>query len=79
MRSTATPSTAEESRTGENPRRQRLLIAYVELDEGPRILSNIADSDPEMVKVDQRTEVVFHDTGQATRYFVFVRSRRKAA
>ena len=42
------------------------VLAYVELDEGPRILTNIVDCDPEAVAVGQPVEVVFHDTGQGS-------------
>ena len=42
------------------------MLAYVELDEGPRIMTNIVDCDPDSVEVGQRVEVVFHDTGQGT-------------
>ena len=42
------------------------VLAYVELDEGPRILTNIVDCDAEAVAVGQPVEVVFHDTGQGS-------------
>jgi uncharacterized protein len=42
------------------------VLAYVELEEGPRMMTNIVDCDPESVQVGQRVEVVFHDTGQGT-------------
>jgi uncharacterized OB-fold protein len=42
------------------------VLAYVELDEGPRVLTNIVDCDPESVAVGQAVEVVFHDTGHGT-------------
>lgn len=40
------------------------VLAYVELEEGPRIITNIVDCDPDSVKIGQAVEVVFHDTGQ---------------
>jgi uncharacterized OB-fold protein len=40
------------------------VLAYVELDEGPRVMTNIVDCDPDQVKIGQLVEVVFHDTGQ---------------
>jgi uncharacterized OB-fold protein len=40
------------------------VLAYVELDEGPRIMTNIVDCDPNSVEVGQKVQVVFHDTGQ---------------
>ena len=42
------------------------VLAYVELDEGPRVMTNIVDCDPDDVRIGQRVEVVFHDTGQGT-------------
>lgn len=38
------------------------VLAYVELDEGPRMMTNIVDCDPEDVEIGQRVEVVFHPT-----------------
>ncbi len=38
------------------------VLAYVELEEGPRILTNVVECDPEQVKVGQQVEVVFHPT-----------------
>jgi uncharacterized OB-fold protein len=42
------------------------VLAYVELEEGPRMMTNIVDCDPESVKIGQQVRVVFHDTGQGT-------------
>jgi uncharacterized OB-fold protein len=42
------------------------VLAYVELDEGPRVMTNVVDCDPDGVRIGQRVEVVFHDTGQGT-------------
>jgi uncharacterized OB-fold protein len=42
------------------------VLAYVELEEGPRVMTNIVDCDPDTVRIGQRVEVVFHDTGQGT-------------
>jgi uncharacterized OB-fold protein len=42
------------------------VLAYVELEEGPRMMTNIVDCDPETVKIGQAVELVFHDTGQGT-------------
>src|SRR5690606_2850592 len=39
------------------------VLAYVELAEGPRLMTNIVECDPEDVAVDLPVEVVFHDTG----------------
>jgi uncharacterized OB-fold protein len=40
------------------------VLAYVELEEGPRVLTNIVECDPEQVHIGQPVEVVFHATGQ---------------
>ena len=42
------------------------VLAYVELAEGPRIMTNIVDCDPDSVRIGQNVELVFHDTGQGT-------------
>jgi uncharacterized OB-fold protein len=42
------------------------VLAYVELDEGPRVMTNIVDCDPDTVKIGQRVQVVFHNTGEGT-------------
>ena len=42
------------------------VVAYVELEEGPRLLTNIVECDPESVRIGQPVEAVFHDTGQGT-------------
>ena len=42
------------------------VLAYVELEEGPRIMTNIVECDPDSVRIGQHVEVVFHDTGQGT-------------
>jgi uncharacterized OB-fold protein len=42
------------------------VLAYVELDEGPRVMTNIVDCDPESVRIGQKVEAVFHDTGEGT-------------
>jgi uncharacterized OB-fold protein len=42
------------------------VLAYVELDEGPRMMTNIVDCDPNTVKIGQKVELVFHDTGEGT-------------
>jgi len=40
------------------------VVAYVQLAEGPRMLTNIVDCDYETLKVGQPVELVFHDTGK---------------
>jgi uncharacterized OB-fold protein len=37
-------------------------LAYVELDEGPRIMTNIVDTELESLHIGQRVEVTFHPT-----------------
>lgn len=42
------------------------VVAYVELDvpdgDGPRMITNVVDCDPEGIAIGDRVEVVFHDT-----------------
>jgi uncharacterized protein len=40
------------------------VVAYVELDEGPRVLTNIVHGDPELVRIGQPVQCVF-DTDEA--------------
>lgn len=40
------------------------VLAYVELDEGPRLMTNIVDVDPAQVAIDTRVRVVWDDTGE---------------
>lgn len=40
------------------------VVAYVELDEGPRLLTNIVDADPEDVRIGRRAELVFDEPGE---------------
>lgn len=44
----------------------KFVIAYVELDEGPRMLTNIVGVDPAEVSIGQRVTVVFDDTGEGS-------------
>ena len=37
------------------------VMAYVELDEGPRLLTNIVECTPDAVRIGMRVEVVFDD------------------
>jgi uncharacterized OB-fold protein len=41
----------------------QFVLAYVELDEGPRVMTNIVGADPGELAVGLPVEVVFHDTG----------------
>lgn len=47
------------------------VVAYVELDEGPRVLTNIVDCDVDDVKVGMAVRVVFHDTGKGSSLYRF--------
>jgi uncharacterized protein len=40
------------------------VLAYVELDEGPRLMTNIVEASAADLAVGMPVEVVFHDTGQ---------------
>ena len=42
------------------------MLAYVELDEGPRVLTNIVGCPVDEVGVGQRVTVLFDDTGDGT-------------
>ena len=42
------------------------VLAYVELDEGPRMMTNIVEADPKALWVGLPVEVVFHDTGEGS-------------
>ena len=54
------------SHRGEGPYREvaPYVLAYVELDEGPRLMTNIVDCEPGSVSIGQRVRVVFDDTGE---------------
>jgi uncharacterized protein len=47
------------------------VVAYVELDEGPRVLTNIVGCDPEAVTIGQAVRVVFCDTGDDSALYRF--------
>ena len=47
------------------------VVAYVELEEGPRILTNVVDVDPEQVRIGMPVEVVWHDTGEGSALYRF--------
>lgn len=53
-------------RRGGYARGEPYALAYVELDEGPRMMTNIVDCDLERLEVGQPVQVVFHDTGHGT-------------
>jgi uncharacterized OB-fold protein len=39
------------------------VVALVELDEGPRLISNVVGCTPEEVEIDMAVEVVFEEAG----------------
>lgn len=47
------------------------VVAYVELDEGPRVMTNIVECEPGDVCVGMLVEVVFHDTGHGQSLYRF--------
>jgi len=54
------------SRRGDGPWKEAApyVIAYVQLDEGPRVMTNIVDADIEALAIGQRVTAVWDDTGQ---------------
>jgi uncharacterized protein len=54
------------SRRGEGPWREvaPYVLAYVELDEGVRVMTNIVDCDVDTLRIGQPVEVAFADTGE---------------
>ena len=47
------------------------VVAYVELEEGPRVMTNIVECAPEDVSVGMAVTMVFHDTGQGNALYRF--------
>ena len=47
------------------------VVAYVELEEGPRVLTNIVGCTPDGVSIGQRVEIVFCDTGEGSALYRF--------
>lgn len=43
------------------------VLAYVELAEGPRLLTNIVDCDPDSVHIDMAVTIAWADTGEGTK------------
>jgi uncharacterized protein len=54
------------NRRGDGPWKEAapFVLAYVELDEGPRVMTNIVDCDVDTVAIGQRVTAVWDDTGQ---------------
>ncbi len=42
------------------------ILAYVELDEGPRVMTNVVTDEVSSVHVGDVVQAVFHDTGAGT-------------
>ena len=57
------------SHRGEGPYREAspYCIAYVELDEGPRVLTNIVDADLTSLAIGQRVTLAWADRGEGTK------------
>jgi uncharacterized OB-fold protein len=47
------------------------VIAYVELADGPRIMTNIVDCDIDALHIGMPVEMVFHDTGEGSALYRF--------
>ncbi|HXQ18416.1 MAG TPA: Zn-ribbon domain-containing OB-fold protein [Acidimicrobiales bacterium] len=47
------------------------VVAYVELEEGPRLLTNIVECEPDDVEVGMAVRVVFFDTGKGSALYRF--------
>ena len=47
------------------------VVAYVQLAEGPRVLTNIVDCDVDSVAIGMPVEMVFHDTGKGNARYRF--------
>ena len=60
-------------RRGQGPWKEAapFIVAYVELDEGPRVMTNLVDVAPEDVTIGMPVEVVWHDTGEGSALYRF--------
>lgn len=47
------------------------VVAYVELDEGPRVMTNVVGCDPDLVTIGMKVQLRFHDTGEGTSLYRF--------
>jgi uncharacterized protein len=47
------------------------VVAYVELEEGPRVLTNIVGCEPDQVFIGQSVRAVFADTGEGSALYRF--------
>jgi uncharacterized OB-fold protein len=53
------------------------VLAYVELDEGPRVMTNLVEAGEEELAVGLPVEVTFHDTGEGSALPRFRPANRK--
>jgi len=60
-------------RRGQGPWRDAVpfIVAYVELEEGPRILTNLVGVEPDAVEIGMPVEVTWHDTGEGSALYRF--------
>jgi uncharacterized protein len=58
---------------GQGPWREvaPFVVAYVEMAEGPRVLTNLVEVEPADVEVGMAVEVVWHDTGEGSALYRF--------
>jgi uncharacterized OB-fold protein len=49
---------------GEYAQSTPYVLAYVELDEGPRVLTNVVDTDPATIHIGMRVTAVFEPAGE---------------
>ena len=47
------------------------VVAYVELEEGPRVMTNIVGCDVDAVRVGMPVSIEFHDTGEGSALYRF--------
>ena len=47
------------------------VAAYVELEEGPRVLTNLVEVEVDQVEIGMPVEVVWHDTGEGSALYRF--------
>ena len=50
---------------------ETFVLAYVELEEGPRVMTNIVDCAPGDVRIGQSVELVFHPAGDSAALYRF--------
>ena len=63
--------TVVRKRTGAFKDAGPFVIAYVELADGPRIMTNIVECDVDALHIGMPVEMVFHDTGEGSALYRF--------